>query len=242
MSSRKLTALVKDYILKELSFDLVGIAGAGDPGFAHAPAGHKPAEYLPGAKAVVVGGREVLDEILATTPSTIYCKHYEQLNMWLDEMGDQISRFLRSHGYKAMWFPESDDYNYLNEQRFAGMRAYSPCFSHIAAAVAAGLGVRGKVGVVLTPQYGPRQRWISVVTTAPLVPDPKIEGELCLDRIQQGSCGDKCIEACRTYQSGALRPWPEGGGVNMFRCNWGRMKGRGLSCGMCIKVCPVGKR
>lgn len=184
---------------------------------APAPEGHKPTEYIPGARAVVSGGIEVLDEILKTTPSSMYCKHYDQLNEWLNEAGYELCRFLRRHGFKAMWFPESDDYNYYNEQRFAGMRAYCPSFSHISAAVAAGLGKRGKVGVALTPQYGPRQRWMSVITTAPLIPSAKLEQEVCLERIQPGSCGDKCIEVCKTKQSGALRPWPEEGGVNMFR-------------------------
>lgn len=242
MNPEQLTALVKEYAIEHIGFDLVGIADALDPQFAPAPEGHKPTEYIPGARAVVSGGIEVLDEILKTTPSSMYCKHYDQLNEWLNEAGYELCRFLRRHDFKAMWFPESDDYNYYNEQRFAGMRAYCPSFSHISAAVAAGLGKRGKVGVALTPQYGPRQRWMSVITTAPLIPSAKLEQEVCLERIQPGSCGDKCIEVCKTKQSGALRPWPEEGGVNMFRCNWGRFKNRGISCGMCIMVCPVGKK
>jgi O-acetylhomoserine (thiol)-lyase len=171
----------------------------------------------------------------------MYCKHYEQMNIWLSEAADLLSRFLRRQGFKAMWFPETDDPNYFYGQRGRGGKAYIPSFSHISAASAAGLGVRGKVGVVLTPQFGPRQRWISVITTASLVPTPKFEGELCLERTEPGTCGDKCIKVCQAKQSGALKPWPEEGGVDMFRCNFGYLKARGLACGMCIKVCPVGR-
>ena len=72
--------------------------------------------------------------------------------------------------------------------------------------------------------------------------DQKFEGELCLDRIEPGKCGDKCIKVCQVSQSGALKVWPEEGGVDMFKCNFGPLRNRGLACGMCIKVCPVGKR
>ena len=242
MTTEELPSLVTEYATRQIGFDLLGIADALDVQFDRAPQGHRPTEYLTGARSVVVGGREILDEILQTTPSPLYSKHYDQINVWLGQAADLLSRFLRRQGFKAMWFPETDDINYYNEQRRAGMKAYSPSFSHICAATAAGLGMRGRVGVVLTPQFGPRQRWISVITTAPLISAPKFEEELCLERIVPGSCGDKCIEVCRTMQSGALRPWPEEGGVNMFRCNFGRLRAKGLSCGVCIKVCPVGKK
>ena len=240
MNKSELTKYVKDRVIS-VGFDLVGIADANDPHFDHAPEGHKPAEYLAGARSVIVGGKEILDEILQTTPSPIYAKHYEQVNLFLLSAADQVARFLRHEGFKAMWFPETDDYRYYHEQRAQGARAYSPTFSHISAATAAGLGVRGKVGVVLTPQFGPRQRWISIITTAPLNPDPEFEGELCLDRVEPGKCGEKCIKACKALGCGALKPWPEGGGVEMLKCAFGAYKDKGLACGVCIKVCPTGR-
>lgn len=240
MNTSELTRLVKDEVISA-GFDLVGIASADDPQFDHAPEGHKPTEYLAGARSVIVGGKEVLDEILQTTPSPIYSKHYEQVNLFMLMAADQISRFLRHQGFKAMWFPETDDVRHYHEQRAQGARAYSPTFSHISAAVAAGLGVRGKAGVVLTPRFGPRQRWISIITTAPLNPDPKFVGELCLDRIIPGKCGERCINACKAIGCGALKVWPEEGGVEMFNCDFGDYKDRGLACGVCIKVCPAGR-
>ena len=240
MDSKELTEHIKEEATK-IGFDLVGIASANDSQFDRAPQGHKPVEYLPGAKSVVVGGREVLDEILQTTPSPIYSKHYDQLNEWLLNAGDLLSRSLRRHGFKAMWFPETDNPGYFRQQIDQGDKVLIPSFSHISAATAAGLGVRGKVGVVLTPQFGPRQSWISVITTAPLIPDPKFEEELCWERVNPGSCGDRSIQVCSKSRSGALKPWPEEGGVNMLQCEWKNLKDKGLACGMCIMVCPVGK-
>ncbi len=237
----ELTQSVKDHAQDEIGFDLVGIASATDPQFDIAPEGHKPAEWLPGAKSVVVGGIKVLREILHTTPSPVYAKHYDQLNLWLTQAAYELSRFLHRQGFRAMYFPESDPYEYFRAQQARGEPRYSPSFCHLHSAVAAGLGKRGKVGVVLTPEYGPRQRWISVITTAELVPDPRMQKELCLDFIKPGACGDKCIEVCRKEQRGALKPWPDEGGVDMYACDWASLKAAGLSCGRCIEVCPVGK-
>jgi epoxyqueuosine reductase QueG len=239
--ARDLTKKVKDYALDKVGFDLVGIASAFDPQFDRAPKGHHPEEWLPGAKSVITGGIKVLREILGTTPSPLYAKHYDQMNTWLSEAGYRLARALQDMGFQALYFPETDPYTYLDAQRDHGEPRWSPSFCHIHSAVAAGLGKRGKVGVVLTPQYGPRQRWITVITDAELIPDPRLEDEICLEFIEPGSCGDRCIEVCRTKQTGALKAWPDEGGVTQYRCVWPDLKPRGLSCGMCIAVCPAGK-
>jgi epoxyqueuosine reductase QueG len=231
--TNNLTDAVKEYAIDEIGFDLVQ--------FDKAPEGHHPTNWLPSAKSVVVAGIEVLHAMLSTTPSTLYHKHYDQLNIWLTEAGYQLARFLERKGFEAIYFPESDPYEYFYAQIEQGVQRPSPSFCHIHSAVAAGLGRRGKVGVVLTPQYGPRQRWMTVMTTAELIPDPKFQDELCLEFVKPGSCGDECIKACATNQNGALKPWPDEGGVEMLKCNWATLKSKGLACGQCIQACPVGR-
>ena len=238
-----LTKKVKDYARQELEFDLVGTASASDPQFDRAPEGHHPTEWLPGAKSVVIGGIKVLTEILDTTPSPLYAKHYTQLNNWLLEAGYRLARHLQDKGYKALYFPETDPYPYFETKRDMGEPRMSPSFCHLHAAVAAGLGKRGRVGVVLTPQYGPRQRWVTVLTTADLIPDPRMDREICLELVKPGSCGERCIKVCSDEQNGALKAWPEEGGVIQYKCesNFLSLVGKGLICGRCIAVCPVGK-
>lgn len=63
MKQDELTSLVKKQATQQIGFDLIGIADASDSQFDHAPPGHKPTEYLVGAKSVIVGGREVIDEM-----------------------------------------------------------------------------------------------------------------------------------------------------------------------------------
>lgn len=43
--------------------------------------------------------------------------------------------------------------------------------------------------MVLTPQFGPRQRFISIVTNAPIEPDPVYNGKICKRCF-------KCVEVC----------------------------------------------
>jgi epoxyqueuosine reductase QueG len=89
-------------------------------------------------------------------------------------------------GFKALYFPETDPYIYFNEKRDHGEPRMSPSFCHMHAAVAAGMGKRGKVGVLLTPPYGPQQRGTSLITTAELIPDPRMEREIYLEFIKLG--------------------------------------------------------
>ena len=57
------------------------------------------------------------------------------------------------------------------------------------AAYAAGLGEYGWSKVFLTPEFGPLQRFVSLLTTAELEPDPIFEGHIC-DRCKS------CVRAC----------------------------------------------
>jgi len=53
-------------------------------------------------------------------------------------------------------------------------------FSHRHTAEKTGLGKIGKNNILITPEYGPRVRLQSTITTAPLEPDPMIEEEICI--------------------------------------------------------------
>lgn len=105
-------------------------------------------------------------------------------------------------------------------------------------AVAAGLGVFGRNGLVIHRRFGPCAR-ISVVTTdMPIIPDsvdPAGDAvrsfcELC------GRCSAFCPGRAipsGTALKGELNPWP----LNHERCyeTWRRM---GTDCGVCISACP----
>ena len=234
------TSMVTTKEVKEkaesLSFDLFGVADPFCAELQRAPKGHKPQNYLHDVKSVIVLGLRVIDSILQTTPSGVYSKHYDIINELLGSGAYNLVKWLEDKGYRSIAFPETDSYSLLWKQYKAGYTGFIPCFNHMAVAVASGLGKLGACGVVLTPEYGARQRWISVVTEAPLSFGKEMKEEICLEKQSHDSC-HKCIDAC-PIQAISLDC-----GTDVRRCwiHWTGLRDKGLACGVCIKVCPVGR-
>jgi len=117
-------------------------------------------------------------------------------------------------------------------------------FSHRNAAVRAGLGEFGLNNLVLTPEYGPRIRLNSIITSIQLEPDPIIGEKLCIR-----GC-TLCLEACALCvdnpSTNILTPkenlnWNEiwlapPSVTDKHACNSGRCAGE------CMRVCPVGSK
>ncbi|HEY3316692.1 MAG TPA: 4Fe-4S double cluster binding domain-containing protein [Bacillota bacterium] len=86
--------------------------------------------------------------------------------------------------------------------------------------------------LVITPDHGPRVRFATVLTDAPLTAGkPRPEG--C------GSC-DACIKAC---PAGAFtgRSFDPGEERGRRKDSWG-VKENGNLCGICVLTCPYGRR
>ncbi len=102
----------------------------------------------------------------------------------------------------------------------------------------AGLGEIGRMGILITPNLGPRVRLGVVTTDLPLMPDPQSDDTSVLDFCR--ICV-KCAENCpsgaipigdRAEVEGALR-WR----INADQCfrYWNTI---GTDCGICMSVCP----
>ena len=102
----------------------------------------------------------------------------------------------------------------------------------------AGLGEIGRMGLLMTPELGPRVRLGVVTTDLPLIPDQRDDDTSAIDFCRMCK---KCAEACpsqaipfgeREEIDGALR-WR----INAESCfrYWNRV---GTDCGRCIAVCP----
>jgi epoxyqueuosine reductase QueG len=238
-------------LAREVGTDLIGICSASR--LQKAPKGHKPTDILPTARSVIVIAIRMLDSAVETLPSPIYqCASYVTLNDELNRAAFLIAKFLEDRGYSAVPIPATRDYAI----------DLTGTFSHRHAAVAAGLGEIGLSGLLITPQYGPRVRLTSIITDAELECDVPFQDKLCtkcLRCVQECPVGAlsedgsmdklKCLTHPHVLIGDSqekiqqiiqkLKKIPR----DLFVAE--ALVGQRIIaplCGMCVKVCPIGKK
>jgi len=217
-------------VMLSSGFDMVGVANV--ERFKGAPEGRRPTDILPRARSVIVGVVHILDSVCDDLPETRYeyTNQFYVLNGTLGSTSTKVARLLEEEGYRAIPIPAA--YPRINKELMG-------VFSHRHAAVLAGLGEIGLSNLVITPQFGARVRLVSIVTEVPLEPDRPYGKSLCRER--QKECGKACVTSC-PVEAISLN-----GKVNKDRClryqeqimPWSVIERR---CGMCLGMCPIGKR
>ncbi len=215
---------VKEYAVS-MGSDLIGIAGIDR--YENAPVMMRPQGILPEAKSVVVMALHHPDGCIEmggkTHPQDIgpYAVQYT-MNSMLDEISFRMGRFLEDAGWKSVPIVSSNIWRYRGHE---GLREhFAPEVSHIHAAVAAGLADFGYSGLALTPEYGPRNRFVQVITSAELEPTPLLDEELCDDC---GLCKKHCMSGALTKEINGWNEVKISGRVyryankNLWRCAWG---------------------
>lgn len=216
--------------MRAAGFDLIGIANV--ERFTGAPVGRRPTDILPTARSVIVGGVHIIDSVCDDLPETRYeyTNQFYVLNGVLGVGSTKVARLLEDLGYRAIPIPAA--YPRINKELMG-------VFSHRHAAVLAGLGEIGLNNLLITPRFGARVRLVSVITEAPIEPDKPYQKSIC--RVCQRKCGKACVAHCPVQ---ALSP---DGKINKDLClryqeqimPWSAVE---LRCGMCLAVCPIGKR
>lgn len=192
----------------------MGIASADR--FNDAPEGHRPQDILPKAKSVIVIAiRNLVDGLVLDwekacrnsvvlpemgrrhAASSIYLSTgYETVNAELGHIGFRLAIGLTDEGYNSVSLPPTYDAFVIMRHVDSKLTQHFAPFSHRHAGYLAGLGEIGINNLLITPQYGPRVRLSSILTTAELEPDPIFDGGLCL--------GEKCLLCVRNCPTGAL--------------------------------------
>jgi len=252
-----LTAQVKAEA-KRLGARIVGV-GSVDR-WVNAPKGHRPQDFIPQAKAVVsfglplfkamsrwrdfMKGSEMFPEedaegkparLLAA--SQMYRRaQYEVVNLNLGSISYYLACFLNDLGHGAATPPITggSTWQHVMVNEMYAMHFHQWSQRH--AAVAAGLGELGLNNMLICPEYGIRVRLGSVITDAPLEPDPLDKvGETCTQ------C-EACVKACpdeKTFGEQYTYELMPGKALTCRRFDKDRC-GRD-ECAQCTLVCPVGK-
>jgi len=217
---------VLERLMRELGIDVFGTSDVSD----HVQERLKSTPY-----AITLGIRlsdAVMNEV-REGPTKNYFHHYRTVNAYLDMCALKCVIFLQREGYDAVAIPASQT---TNEAGFAGG------FQHETAANLAGLGFIGKSGLFITEGYGPRVRFATVLTNC------RFPGK----ELKEPQCGS-CSLCARKCPCGAItgKAWTKGTSrddiVDAALCSKHmkdkyEMTGRGAVCGICVSVCPFGKR
>jgi epoxyqueuosine reductase QueG len=157
---------------------------------------------------------------------------YDIINLRLDLIASRLSSFIQKNGYKAFPIPSSKR---VDDKRICA------AFSHKMAAHLAGLGWIGKSCLLITPEAGPRARWVTVLTDAPLITGTRIE-EQCHDCME---CVDICPVSAFTGRNFIENEHREAR-YDARKCEEYFKeieKEKGIAvCGLCLYVCPFGRK
>ena len=201
-----LTAKKVKEVARKLGADLVGIADV--ERFEGAPKQMDPRYINPDAKALIVIGLRIPRGTLRGIEEGTYflsysSQGYGSINLIYNPfILFHLTRFIEDNGYEATPIP-NDHYNWPAIDYHSGKmkenwsRPVSPekpapdvFISFRIAAFLAGLGEIGYSKLLLTPEFGPRQRFACLLTDAPLEPDPIYEGPMICDRCML------CVQEC----------------------------------------------
>jgi len=175
---------------KALGMDMCGVASIDR--FANSPAGKHPRDVLPGCKSVIVVGARLLDGVVQANFRAFEDGRADLKGIYGTYGYTLIPNYELTYAcYSIARYIESNDDGIATPCSTGPMtNGWQISIRH--AAVAAGLGQFGHMSIVLTPEYGPRNRFGVVLTTLDIEPDPMYEGpNLC------SNCGI-CAKVCPT--------------------------------------------
>ena len=176
-------------------------------------------------KNAIILGMEMDWNSIKTAPSILCGIEAFRIYYELGEVTIELTEFLQNKGYKAE-----------AHHPFGGKLLFT------AHAVEAGLGYKGRNGLVITPEFGPRQRW-SMITTDADIP-PKLERDFTemIDFCE--SCG-LCIENClgkATFDEPIEKINGSGIITHIERKKCIESLLNNNYCSNCLKVCPQGRK
>ncbi len=225
-------------LARSLGAEMYGVADLSPARDAICAQGGEQAAWYP--RAVVMGIR-LQDSLVDMLPNrdregAILYRHnsYDIVNAELDRIALRVANLLQQEGYGALPVPASKR---TSNEGICGI------FSHKLAAHLAGLGWVGKSCLLVTPEHGPRVRWVTVLTDAPLAPTGSPMAPRC------GDC-TACVDACpiHAFTGRMFSPdEPREARFDAAACDrYYRQLEKDLGvagvCGLCLWACPYGRK
>jgi epoxyqueuosine reductase QueG len=219
---------------KDRGIDLFGVA---DLTFAREFIQNQGGEYLSQFPRGISIGMRLLDAVIDELfqhedPSIVYTYRglYNSVNANLDRVALLIAEQIQNSGFSAYPIPASQ---MIDPLKLQGV------ISHKLVAHLAGHGWIGKSCLLITPEYGPRVRWATVLTNAPFISGSSIPN----------NCGDckKCVDICppKAFTGIPFNPLDSRDlRFKAYLCDEYTEKrkerlGEGI-CGLCVHICPHG--
>ncbi len=175
-----------------------------------------------GKNAIVLGMEMKWDKI-KTAPSAFCEIEVFRVYSVLGDVTLELTEYLKTQGYKSE-----------GHHPFGGKMLFGP---H---AVSAGLGIMGQNGLIVTPEFGPRQRW-SIITTDAEIPESSKRDLVSLEEYCE-SCG-ACVRGCKgnaAFEEPVVHPdSPNITHIDRSKCIQSILEN--TYCSYCLKICPQGK-
>lgn len=243
-----------DEIKARTGVDIAGVASARSYG-EKAPEGRRPADHFARAVSIVILGRRLLDVPLDLLPRTRqeYTADFHITNAELNRALYDAASLLQSKGHKAYPIPykEMPGWNLTSRpqwlmrslpllmavpqvrKRVTASLAEDLSYRHMAAE--AGLGQIGVSNLLLTPEHGPRVRFVALLTDAGMEPGRPLPEPVC----RPERCNYACVRAC---PAGALHE--DGRPTDKAACfrhyiKLGIPGASGVRCGLCVAKCCI---
>lgn len=225
-------------LAEDLGSDFFGVADlAPAHGFILEQGGQEMASYPRAISIGIALLHTIVDQLPKRAERAVaieYRHHaYDIVNDRLDLIASRLCSLLQRRGYRAFPVPAA---------KRADSERICAVFSHKLAAHLAGLGWIGKSCLMITPDAGPRVRWVTVLTDAPVQPTGQALEERC------GDC-KRCVEICpvgaftgRSFKDNE----PREARYDALKCQsyfreLEAKTGIGV-CGLCLYVCPYGRQ
>lgn len=198
----------------------------------------RPDDLLEGWPRAICMGVRLADGVLDSVthgPTQLYSQHYQRVNALLDDLATRLMGWLQAEGARALPMPASQ---ILSETTFVSY------LSHKAVAIAAGIGWQGKSLLLVTPQYGPRVRLVTVLTDLDLPPDEPVKNRCGTCTACADACPGGAIKGAKTDSHFSSRS--EALDLDACVTQLNRFSQaehiKPYLCGVCVASCPWGKK